>query len=53
MHENLNEIKKLESSPRIIKKFLNTGEIDKFLKLYEELPVAVNNIKQKVIKQKY
>ena len=53
MHENLNEIKKLESSPRIIKKFLSNSEINEFLKLYEKLPIAVNNIKQKVIKKRW
>tara|TARA_B110000495_G_C22997386_1_gene588187 strand:+ start:576 stop:1292 length:717 start_codon:yes stop_codon:yes gene_type:complete len=53
MHENLNRIKSLESSPRIVKNFLNLDEIEKFLKLYSELPVTVNNLKQKVIKKRW
>ena len=50
MHENLDKIKSLESSPKVIKNFLSSDEIKKFLKLYSELPVSVNNLKQKVIK---
>jgi hypothetical protein len=53
MHENLNKIKSLESSPRIIKNFLNLNEIKKFLKLYSQLPITVNNLKQKVIKKRW
>jgi hypothetical protein len=53
MHENLNKIKKLESPPRIVKKFLNSEEIEKFLRLYSELPITVNNLKQKVIKKRW
>ena len=53
MHENLSKIKSLESTPRIIKNFISPEEINQFLKLYEELPVAVNNSKQKVIKKRW
>jgi len=53
MHENLDEIKSLESSPRIVKNFLSSKEVEKFLKLYSELPVTVNNLKQKVIKKRW
>jgi hypothetical protein len=53
MHENLNKIKSLEGSPKIIKNFLNSNEIEKFLKLYSELPITVNNLKQKVIKKRW
>ena len=53
MHENLDKIKSLESSPRIVKNFLNSEEIEIFLKLYSELPVTVNNLKQKVIKKRW
>jgi hypothetical protein len=53
MHENLNKIKSLESSPKVIKNFLNSDEIEKFLKLYSELPITVNNLKQKVIKKRW
>ena len=53
MHIKLDKIKKLESKPKILKNFINKNEIDKFLKLYEELPIAVNNIKQKVVKKRW
>ncbi|MDB9760382.1 hypothetical protein OAB59_00220 [Pelagibacteraceae bacterium] len=53
MHNNLEKIKNLESSPKVIKKFLSLEEINQFLKLYEELPVTVNNSKQKVIKKRW
>jgi|TARA_B110000211_G_scaffold218736_1_gene263835 hypothetical protein len=53
MHENLDKIKSLESSPKVIKNFLSSDEIKKFLKLYSELPVSVNNLKQKVIKKRW
>ena len=53
MHENLNKIKSLESPVRVIKKFLNSDEIEKFLKLYSELPITINKLKQKVIKKRW
>jgi len=53
MHENLNKIKSLEGPTKIIKNFLSSDEIEKFLKLYSELPVTVNNLKQKVIKKRW
>ena len=53
MHENLDKIKSLESPTRIIKNFLNSDEIEKFLKLYLKLPITVNNLKQKVIKKRW
>ena len=53
MHENLDRIKNLESPPKIIKNFLNSDEINEFLKLYNELPITVNNLKQKVIKKRW
>ena len=53
MHENLSKIKDLESSPRIVKNFLKPNEVEKFLKLYSELPITVNNLLQKVIKKRW
>jgi hypothetical protein len=53
MHENLDRIKSLEGSPRVVKNFFNSNEIEKFLKLYSKLPVTVNNLKQKVIKKRW
>ena len=53
MHNELEKIKNLESYPKVIKNFISSGEIKQFLKLYEELPVAVNNLKQKVVKKRW
>ena len=53
MHNNLDKIKSFESPPKVIRNFINSDEINKFLKLYEELPVTVNNLKQKVIKKRW
>jgi len=53
MHNELEKIKNLESHPKVIKNFISSGEIKQFLKLYEELPVAVNNLKQKVVKKRW
>jgi len=53
MHENLNKIKSLEGSPRIVKNFLDSEEIKKFLELYSSLPITVNNLKQKVVKKRW
>ena len=53
MHENIEKIKSLESQPKIVKNFLNSEEIELFLKLYNDLPVTINNIKQKVIKKRW
>ena len=43
MHENLNRIKSLENPPRIIKNFINSKEIDQFLKP-EEIQTFVYSI---------
>lgn len=51
MHEQLEKIKSLEGSPKIIKNFLNSDEVNLFLKLYNNLPITVHNLKQKVIKK--
>jgi len=53
MHKNLNEIKKLESSPHIIKNIFSKDEIEKFLNLYQKLPTTVHNKKQNVIKKRW
>ena len=53
MHKNLDKIKKLESSPKIIKNLFNKNEIEKFLKLYQDLPTTVHNKKQNVIKKRW
>ena len=53
MHKNIEQIKKLERSPRIIKNFFNKSEIDKFSNLYQNLLTTVHNKKQNVIKKRW
>ena len=53
MHKNINEIKKLEGPPQVIKNIFSKSEIDKFLNLYQELPTTVHNKKQNVIKKRW
>ena len=53
MHKNIEKIKKNESKPFVVKNFLNNEEIENFLKLYSELPVEINNKRQKIIKKKW
>ena len=53
MHKNIDKIKKLESSPKVVKNLFSKNEIDKFLKLYNELPTTVHNKKQNVIKKRW
>tara|TARA_B100001758_G_C18301610_1_gene552711 strand:+ start:508 stop:681 length:174 start_codon:yes stop_codon:yes gene_type:complete len=49
--KNIESIKKFEGPPKVIKIF-SEEEIKSILKLYESLPVTVNNKKQNVIKKK-
>ena len=53
MHKNLDEIKKLEGSPKILKNLFSKNEIEKFLNLYQNLPTTVHNKKQNVIKKRW
>ena len=53
MHDNIDQIKKLESSPKILKKLFSKKEIEDFLKLYKQLPTTVHNKKQNVIKKRW
>ena len=53
MHELIDQIKKNESKPKVLKNILNKEEINKFLKLYAELPITVHNKKQNVIKKRW
>ena len=53
MHKNINEIKKLESPPQVIKNLFDKNDIEKFLNLYKELPITVHNKKQNVIKKRW
>ena len=53
MHKNIDKIKNLESPPKVVKNLFSKNEIDKFLKLYNELPTTVHNKKQNVIKKRW
>ena len=53
MHKNIEKIKKLESSPQVIKNLFSKNEINKFLELYKKLPTTVHNKKQNVIKKRW
>ena len=47
------KIKNYESNPLIIKNFLNEEEIKKIQDLYKDLPVEINNKRQKINKKKW
>ena len=53
MHKNIDEIKKLESSQKIIKNLFDKKELDEFFNLYQNLPTTVHNKKQNVIKKRW
>ena len=53
MHKNIEKIKKFESSPKVIRNLFKKDDIEKFLKLYVELPTTVHNKKQNVIKKRW
>ena len=53
MSNNVENIKKTESPPRVIKNIFNKNEINEFLKLYNDLPITVHNKKQNVIKKRW
>ena len=53
MHKKIEEIKKLERSPRVIKNLYSKEEIKEFLNLYEALPTTTHNKKQNVIKKRW
>ena len=53
MHKFIDEIKKFESEPYVVESFLDEEEIKLFQNLYKELPVEINNTRQKIIKKKW
>ena len=53
MHKFIENIKKFESKPFIVSNFLNKDEIKLFKNLYEELPIEINNKRQKIVKKKW
>ena len=53
MHKKIEQIKKLESSPKVLKGLYKRDELEKFLKLYHDLPITVHNKKQNVVKKRW
>ena len=53
MNSKVEQIKKSESPPKIIKNLYSKKEVDEFLALYKALPVTTHNKKQNVIKKRW
>lgn len=53
MHKQIEKIKQNEGKPKVLKNIFNQEEVNKFLSLYNELPVTVHNKKQNVIKKRW
>ena len=53
MHKKIEEIKKNENPPKVIKNLYSKDEINEFLELYKKLPTTVHNKKQNVIKKRW
>ena len=53
MRDKIEQIKKLESPPKVVRNIFSKDEIKEFLKLYEKLPTTVHNKKQNVIKKRW
>jgi len=53
MHTQIKNIKKNEGKPKVLKKIFSKQEIEKFINLYNELPITVHNKKQNVIKKRW
>jgi hypothetical protein len=53
MHKQIEKIKKNEGKPKILKNIFSKDEIQKFINLYNELPITVHNKKQNVIKKRW
>ena len=53
MHKFIEEIKEFETKPFIVNNFLNKEEIKLLQKLYYELPIEIDNKRQKIIKKKW
>ena len=53
MHKFIEKIKKFETKPFIVNNFLNKEEIELLQKLYYELPIEIDNKRQKIVKKKW
>ena len=53
MHKFIEKIRKFENKPFVVSNFLDKNEIRLFQTLYEELPIEINNKRQKIVKKKW
>ena len=53
MHKFIDKIKKFEGKPFIVKEFLNANEVNLFQTLYKQLPIEIDNKRQKILKKKW
>ena len=53
MHKFIEKIKKFETKPFIVNNFFNNEEIELLQKLYYELPIEIDNKRQKIVKKKW
>ena len=53
MHVHIEKIRSNEGNPKVLRKIFDKQEIEKFMKLYFELPITVHNKKQNVIKKRW
>ena len=53
MHKYIKKIKRYEGNSFVIKKFLTTLQVKKIKKIYMNLPVEIDNKRQKIIKKKW
>ncbi len=53
MHKFISEIKAFENKPFVVSNFLNKDEVRLFQKLYEKLPIEINNKRQNIVKKKW
>ena len=53
MHQFIDKIKKFESKPIIVNNFLSRDEVKYFQDLYNELPIEIDNKRQKIVKKKW
>ncbi len=53
MHKFIEKIIKFESKPFVVSNFLDKEEVKLFQKLYKELPIEIDNKRQKIVKKKW
>ena len=51
MHKLIDRIKKYESKPFVVSNFIDKKELELFKKLYNELPLEINNKRQNIKKK--